>query len=535
MAVGESSEVWEALIGGPTWEWIERESLPEFLKRQRWFAAKARELRAVRMADSARPVGFPSSSLLALVEVEFAEGEPDTYFLPLAAASGREAERVGREVPQRIIATWERSDGPALLYDGLADHGTCWALLTAIESNRSAPTRQGEIRALRTTAFDRARGPVGTPLEVIPQTTEQSNSVVLFDHRLLMKAFRRIEPGINPDFEIGKFLCEETPFDRIPQTAGTIEYHREGREPATLAVLQALVRNQGTGWDHAFRELKAFFERADREGTVDDLADADDALMGSYPAAAELLGRRTAELHRALASDAFDPDFAPEPLIAADLSFLRQRIRDQFEQALEGLEDSLGRNQFPATVQTQARQVLAQAPRLLAELDALPAARPGSVRIRCHGDYHLGQILRVDDDFVILDFEGEPTRPLDARRRKDTPIKDVVGMLRSFDYATYAALFERTSDNRANFERLAPWARLWVARASAAFLDAYRAEAGGEEFVPADSDAFGLLLRSFTLDKVLYELWYELNNRPDWVRIPIQGILALARPPGPHP
>ena len=219
--------------------------------------------------------GFPASSFLALTEAEFDEGEPETYFLPLAIASGRDARRVGREVPERIIATWRhRTDRPhcMMAWPIPAPAGPC-----SRRSNRTVRRQpvSGEIRALRTAAFDRARGPVGTPLEVIPKTTEQSNSVVLFDHRLLMKVFRRIEPGINPDFEIGKFLSEETPFDRIPQTAGTIEYHREGSEPATLAVLQSLVLNQGTGWDHALGELKAFYERVDRPGTSDDPAAAE--------------------------------------------------------------------------------------------------------------------------------------------------------------------------------------------------------------------------------------------------------------------
>ncbi len=330
MAVGEIDAVWSAISDGPGWDRIQHAALPAFLRRQRWFAGKARELEAVRLADVVRPEGFPASSFLALTEAKFDAGGPETYFLPLAIAAGRDARRVGREVPERIIATWETTGGPAVMYDGLADPGTCWALLMAIESNSSALTGRGEIRAFRTTAFNRARGPVGTPLEVIRKTTEQSNSVVLFDHRLLMKVFRRIEPGINPDFEIGKFLSEETPFDRIPQTAGTIEYHRGGSEPATLAVLQTLVLNQGTGWDHALGALKAFYERVDRPDTLDDPAAAAALeVMDSYPAAAALLGRRTAELHRALASDASDQDFAPEPLTASDLSYLQENLRDQ--------------------------------------------------------------------------------------------------------------------------------------------------------------------------------------------------------------
>ena len=176
--------------------------------------------------------------------------------------------------------------------------------------------------------------------------------------------------------------------------------------------------------------------------------------------------------------------------------------------------------------------MLDQAPGLMAELDALPAARPGSTRIRCHGDYHLGQVLRVDDDFVILDFEGEPARPLDARRRKETPLKDVVGMLRSFDYAAYAALFQRTRDSRRNLIAWSPGPGSGRLGHRPLSWTTIAPRSAGRTSSLQDPDVFGLLLRLFTLEKALYELSYELNNRPDWVRIPIQGILALARPTG---
>ncbi len=529
MSAVEKGVDWEVILEGPERDRIERESLPEFLRRQRWFAGKARGLRAVRLVDAVRPEGFPESCVLTLARAEYQAGQAEVYFLPLSITSGRAAERLRRELPGRIIATLERPDPPALLYDGLADPSACEALLMAIETNLSAQARRGEIRGIRTNAYDRARGPIEIPLEVIPTSTEQSNSVVLFDHRLLLKVFRRIEPGINPDYEIGKFLSEETDFDRIPRTAGTIEYHRPDGEPSTLAVLQSLVRNQGTGWDHALRELREFYALINRADTPDDPAEADYALIGTYPAAAALLGRRTAELHRALASVESDREFAPERLTSADFARLRDRIRNQFEQSLAAMEENLRQSGFPPAVEASARRLQLEAPALMEMLDRLPEMRAESTKIRCHGDYHLGQVLRVDEDFVILDFEGEPTRPLEERRCKETAIKDVVGMLRSFDYAAYAALFEWTRDTPADFDRLVPWARRWAARTSSAFLQAYLDSVGTADFVPTDPDAFGLLLRSCALGKAAYELWYELHFRPDWVRIPIQGILSLSR------
>jgi maltose alpha-D-glucosyltransferase/alpha-amylase len=538
-----TENAWSDRLEGEVWRYVECEALPRFLRRQRWYAGKAREFDRLRLVDWAQPEGFPPSAVLTLVEVRFREGPADTYFVPLGWAAGDDAERVAREAPERVIARFDdgEPDRPGIVYDGLVDSAISWALLLAIEQQRAVATGQGEIRGIATTAYAGARGPADVAMEVVHKSVEQSNSVVLFGHRLLMKVFRRIEPGINPDFEIGKFLCETTAFDRIPAAAGTIEYHRDGAEPATLAILQALVHNQGTGWEHALRELAGYYPRCEGQalpagsGELDGesyvalsrvaVPDEVRAVAGSYLDAAATLGRRTAELHRALASDGDHADFAPEPMGAADLAALQADIHGQFARTLDVLRAHVDR--LGEAVRPPARRVLDEAPGLLAEVDALPELPLSATKIRCHGDYHLGQVLRVDDDFVILDFEGEPLRALDDRRKKQTPVKDLVGMLRSFDYAAAAALFAYAGGDAATFDRLAPWARLWQTWTSAAFLGEYRRVAAGAGFMPDDPAAERELLRAFTLEKALYELLYELNNRPDWVRIPLQGVVSL--------
>jgi len=264
MAVSQRTVGWESLLQTAAWGRIEREALPAFLRKQRWYAGKARRLESLRVIDAGQPEGFPSTSFLALAEVRHHEGQPEVYFLPLGLAEGDDAARLVRESPGRVISAIDGLEGDAVLYDALADPVACWALLSAIEGGRVTRTRKGEIRGLATAAFSQARGPSGVPLEVIRGNAEQSNSAVMFDHRLLLKIFRRIQPGINPDFEIGKFLSERTQFDRIPQTAGAIEYHRRGAAPATLGILQSLVPNQGTGWEHALHELRHYYEESDR-------------------------------------------------------------------------------------------------------------------------------------------------------------------------------------------------------------------------------------------------------------------------------
>jgi 1,4-alpha-glucan branching enzyme len=491
--------------------------LPAFLARQRWFAGKSRGLTSIRFLDSTKAGELPNQAILAIIEVSYDSGRPDTYLLPLGTATGSEADRIPRDEPGRVVG---RLEGGVMIHDALADPAVCSALLDAIARSRSIQAGLGIIQGIPTTAYADARGPASTSLTVTKGSFEQSNSAVIFGDRLILKIFRRLEPGINPDFEIGRFLSEETSFDRIPRTAGALLYERPGSEPLMLGILQGLVKNEGSGWDHALRELKTYYEEAARG-----IGPPDPAAIGRYLDAAGTLGRRTAELHLALASDPSDAAFVPEPITPGDLEHLAGEIRQQVESALELLGLNLGK--LPESTRSQANLVLERGPALLEQIDALPGLNLEAAKTRVHGDYHLGQVLRTGDDFVILDFEGEPAKPLAERVKKVTPLKDVVGMLRSFDYASFAALFAFAGDRTEVFDRLAPWAKTWRTWVSARFLKEYLATAKGAPFIPPDQANVGRMLDALTLDKALYELQYELNNRPSWVRIPLQGVAAL--------
>ncbi len=541
MSILRAQKGWEGLLEGEVRDSLEREGLPEFLKKQRWFAGKARELTSTRIAEAAHPGDFPEGTLLLLVEVRYREGDPETYFVPIRLAGGADAERWTREAPGRVIARFAGPRGDRLLYDAMIDPDVCHAILDAIAEDRVIPAGSGQIRAIKTPQFNRARGPKGIPLEVVRGKAEQSNTAVMFDHRLILKVFRRIEPGINPDFEIGRFLGERTHFDRVPKVAGALEYHRSRSEPISLAILQELVINQGTGWEHALHELKGYFERADRRKEIGPLANdaqrsylelagqeppsAVKELIGPYLEAAARLGRRTAELHRALAADAKDADFAPEPMSRADLEELRSEVDGEFETAIATLRSHA--DQLPKNCAPPLGRILEGSARLRKRLEPISKLAADVVKTRVHGDYHLGQVLRTDGDFIILDFEGEPARSVEERREKRSPLKDVVGMLRSFDYAAFAALFEFTKSRPEAFERLIPWARLWQTWTSAVFWRAYRDASGRAPHLPQDPSSLALLLDAYALDKILYELLYELNNRPTWVCIPLQGIESL--------
>ena len=538
MAVGTIDQTWDNLLAGAGRRRLETDALPGFLARQRWFAGKARAIQAVRIVDG----GSPGSSLPALrfcfLDVEFSSGRSETYFVPLGVKTSLEAAELGESKSARIVG--EVAPG-ILVYDALGDSEVGQMLLNSIGGNQAIRTDHGSIQADSTAAFERVRGPETDKLAVKAGNFEQSNSAIVYGDRLILKIFRRLEPGVNPDFEIGKFFAEKTKFNRVPTTAGSLIYQPNGGEPMMVGMLQGLVANEGTGWDHALTVLKTFYEtlnaaeidrmaatrcpRTVRDQIQWEPGDEVRDLVGPYLDDAATLGRRTAEMHLALAGDKADPAFRPEPLNADDLHHLSAEIHQTAETVRTALRAGL--RALPAANQADAQTLLDGLPDLLGQVDAIAEQKINATKIRCHGDYHLGQVLRTGDDYILLDFEGEPAKTLVERLARQSAMKDVAGMIRSFDYAAFAALFAHAQVHPERFKQLAPVARFWGLWVASAFVREYLATVGDAGFIPKEAPALGKLLEVQLLDKALYELLYELNNRPDWVRIPLQGINAL--------
>jgi len=530
---------WESICEGVGRQRLETVNLPEYLPKQRWFAGKSRHIKSTRIINWTRLNG--SNSALALVEVQFDAGGSDVYLIPLAMAFGEAAKELRRASPNAIVASILSAKVPGLLHDGVLDDNVCLELLSLIENGRELRARHGCIRGLRGKVFQEILGSAGMPLPVRRSSAEQSNTSILYGDRFILKLFRRQEPGLNPDAEIGRHLTEKTTFDRIPLFAGSIELEQAtDAEPATLAMLQGFVANEGDGWKWTVEELDRYFEtcaplRFPENASAevgDSTALSDHPVsevardhLGIYLDAATTLGRRTAELHLALSSPSDDPEFAPEPLTAEDFQAALLEFHQHASHVLDVLKERV--SYLPDEVVEIAAAVLSRRRRILDHSGALKSNGFRTQRIRIHGDYHLGQVLRVKTDFVILDFEGEPARSLAHRRTKQCPLKDVAGMLRSFSYAAYASLINYTARHPEDVARLEPWAQLWERSAAAAFLRAYRETAQEAEFLPVDSGDFQKLLDLFLLDKALYEVLYELNSRPAWVRIPLMGILSL--------
>ena len=437
----------------------DEQQLIDYVTQQRWFGSKARVVVHAHVIDSAVLREADPRYLISLVEIAFDTGVHETYQLP------------------------QREDG----LDGLADPGLARELVHAMRGGLTLPANEGvlEFRPLEGFAG------LGTELTAArPIESEQSNSSIVFDDELILKVFRRLEAGINPELELLRFLTERG-FPNIAALGGWYAYAGRPMD-ATLGVLQEFIRGGEDGWDLA----------------LDELGEGPERFIGRLRRLGEVTGR----MHTVLASDASDPNFAPEEPSGEALGLLTATVDEEIEQIFlelppdnEALDPILGRGE-------EVREQL----RMLTHIG--PVGRV----IRHHGDFHLGQTMWAGEDWVILDFEGEPARSLAERRRKRSPLRDVAGMLRSFAYAATAAELLRGASTPEG----------WEEQARSQFLEGYL-DTADPALLPSGQVALDRLLAVFELEKAVYELRYELNNRPDWVRIPVAGIQRLIEEPLP--
>jgi maltokinase len=449
---------------------LEEDRFRAWIVDQRWFGSKSREVAQIETAECVALREDPPQLALALVEARFGEGTHETYQVPLGL---RPAEDGWSE---RVI---EQTDS-VTIYDALADPACGRELLHRMRSGSEATEDEG---TLRFHWAETAGAGLGGTVDVRPVGVEQSNSSIVFGDALILKAFRRVEPGINPELELLRFLSERG-FPNIAALAGWYEY--EGRFiDATLGILQEYLAGARDGWELALEEIGARPEML-----LERLRE---------------LGEVTGDLHAVLGSDSSSPDFAPDQPSQEALALLVADVDEQIERIFLDLPDS----ETVAPIAGRGQDVREK-------LQALSNLRSGGRVIRTHGDYHLGQTMLSDRGWVILDFEGEPARQLPQRRLKRSPLRDVAGMLRSFSYVTAGARILRGVK--------APEG--WEGRARTAFLDGYFAHVDPALLPPGDAPS-RQLLAVFELEKAVYELRYELNNRPDWVAIPVAGILRL--------
>jgi maltose alpha-D-glucosyltransferase/alpha-amylase len=536
---------WDSVFQGKSKEALE-EILPQYLLTRRWFGGKAQQIKWVRILEVLPvPNGSPDA-LIVLVRVEYLEGDGETYCVPLAYASGSRADEVLGEHAYSILARLRLKgrDEEGILYDAMVDKDFCLALLEAMARRRRRKGAAGELQTTSLRTLQKILGPPKDSLEPSILQAEQSNTSVVFSKKLILKLFRKLEPGINPDLEVGRFLTEQC-FPHIPQVAGAIEYRRSRQESMTLAIAHGFVPNQGDAWEYTRETLGDYYTHAmTRQAEIKsavlpqkhllDLVEEETSpqvsnTMGTFAEAARLLGQRTGELHVALASAPENPDFTPEPFSKLYQRALYQSTRNLTGRVFQLLRRNL--NKLPESLHSEAKKVVDGERQIIERFRSVSEKKISAMRLRCHGDYHLGQVLWTGKDFVIMDFEGEPARPINERRIKRSPLRDVAGMLRSFHYAAHSGLFDfrerRGLVVEEELEAMDFWARFWHFWVSVIFLKAYMEVATNGKFLPESRQELRILLDMYLLEKAIYEMGYELNNRPEWVRIPLRGILQL--------
>jgi maltose alpha-D-glucosyltransferase / alpha-amylase len=508
--------------------------LPAFLVRQRWFGGKARQIRSADVVDTISLHADGLEAILLVVRVKYADGAEENYAIPVV----RKEDANPQADSSALKLEGAGGTGPVVLADALKDERFLKTLLDLIKKQVVVSGEKGELRASQTSAYPRFYPESAGVLKPKPVGAEQSNSSIIYGDRLILKFFRRLEEGLNPDLEVGTFLTETAHFSHIPQLAGALEYHtREGQRMAQ-GILQAFVPNQGDAWTYTLKSLAEFYAGAAKAtapvlraqaptGEEQELPNFASISVGPYLESAALLGQRTAEMHLALSSDLRDQDFAPEPFNA--------EFQAALEKSMLGLVTRIfglfgeKRATLPAEWRSKADEVASKEKEIERRVQTSLSAPIDAMRTRIHGDYHLGQVLYTGSDFVIIDFEGEPARSLAERRMKRSPLQDVAGMLRSFHYAAFAPLLTSLGGQPpvGDIAQLGGWADAWNSWVSARFLASYFRTAGEASYLPSSRTETQKLLELHLLEKAVYELGYELNNRPTWVGIPLQGISRL--------
>ncbi len=536
---------WEEVLNENNHAQLEQ-ALRAWLPSRRWFGGKAKTIRGVHVQERIPVVMEADRAFLVLIQVDYLYAESEAYCLPLACAFGEMSDSICRESPALVLArlTLNQSNEDGVLYDAIANKAFCRALLGLIHGRRTVAGEHGELTSSRTPVLRGLRAGGAPALEPAISKAEQSNSSIIYGDRLILKFFRRLDVGPNPDLEIARFLTARN-FPHTPPLAGALEYQGRDEESITVALLTSYVPGCKDAWEFTLDTLGRFYERIQTTPAVEakallactasitklpvgEIPAQAAEMIGTYLESARIIGERTAALHQVLSSETEDRNFTPEPFTAHGQRSLYQSMRNLTRRNFQLLNQRL--KSLPSETQAQALQVLGLESKILGRFRAIYERRLDAGRIRYHGDYHLGQLLYTGKDFLIIDFEGEPSLAIGERRLKQSPLRDVAGMIRSFDYAAYTALLRQIELGRlqpGQRKEMESWARFWSRWVSIIFYSTYRKAVGSAAFLPANDADLQLMMDAFLLRKAVYELGYELNDRRDWAWIPLQAILEL--------
>jgi maltose alpha-D-glucosyltransferase/alpha-amylase len=537
------------------------DSVESYLRRQRWFATRARALQRVELVDTFELETSPTEPPLRLIFLRavYSEGEPDMYAIPVTLLDEAATEKQLETHPLTgILRISSAETGKQITLCEATWSDRLWpALFAMIANGRRRIGARGTLSGIRTAAFSDITGDESTiDLPHAVPTGSHHNTSVAFDETFMLKLFRNVSPGPNPELEIGRALTHCDPRPAIARLAGAIEYRGEADSQITIAALHEYMDHVSDAKMMTHDELARYFERvqaleavaassqSDGEtGTANfpgvettslvqltkaELPPLAEEMIGGYLHLAELLGQRVGELHVGLAKADGTIAFAPEPFSRLYQRGLYQSMRNQLRTSFDMLRSR--KHRLSESAQAHADQLLKLERTLITKFSELTANGVFQAqRIRCHGDMHLAQVLYTGKDFVIIDFEGDSNRPVSERRIKTSPLRDVAGMLRSFHYAAHKATLGETSAQIVlhSSPAVAEWARFWSTWVCASFLRSYLETAGPGGFLPTDDKQLETLLTTYLLERALNELRYELVNRPNLVDVPLHGLLHI--------
>ncbi len=518
--------------------------LLSYIRKSRWFRGKSRKVKSLRLLDTIKILADEFNTYILIVSINYIEIKPEIYVLPVSIATGEDAAAIRHDTPYSVIsnARFEGIDG--LLYDGTYDRNLQAKLLDIIYTSGRIKGRKGSIYGKPGKILNKLVKKNELPLNSHVISADQSNTSILYSDKLFFKIYRNPDEGKNPEVEILKVLTENTQFTQLPPFAGSLEYLYPGKENISLAILVGFAENKGNAWDLTETFINQYFERiltSDQEipqpnyGQIPAMLDdykqegaesLDNLIDGFFLEMVDLLGERTADMHLALASEKTNPDFVPEAFSLLYQKSMYQTFRTLIKRTYSDIRSQ--RKKIPEENEALLNVILGNESNLLNHIKiALESGKISSMKTRIHGDYHLGQVLFTGKDFIIIDFEGEPVRSLSARKLKYCPFRDIAGMLRSFHYAIYMGLLKEEDMYPGSSTHLNPWLEHWYQRVSFRFLRSYLKKAEGAAFIPQKSEDVENLINLFLVEKAVYEIDYEMNNRPDWLKIPLNGLARI--------
>jgi maltose alpha-D-glucosyltransferase/alpha-amylase len=532
---------WKDLLKREVLEKLENDILPNYMMRLRWFGGKGRGMETVKVVDHAVIPMDENAAIILLLEVTYRDGLPDMYQLPVACGLSQFSYKLQDNCPQAVIALMKINGEDAVLYDAI--YGIDFQQVIINNMARHHEINQGSSE-LHFSSNRQLKRHVVTNPKPKPRviSAEQSNTSITYDNTFYLKFYRKVDRAINPDVELSRFLSETAKFTHTPGYVGDIEW-KFGKETMVLAMMQDMVSSTSDGWAYMLDRLDDFNEKilshtdisavpTELLGTLTNPVEYEQVpesmkvlLEGTVAELCLLLGKRTGEMHAAFASGSDLPAFQPEPFSLHYQRSLFSSLQSLVRVAFQSLSKNI--KSLPESIRQEAEEVLKMKDEILAILKKIYSKKIDVTKIRIHGDYHLGQVLFTGKDFLILDFEGEPSRSYSERRLKYSALRDVAGMIRSFHYAAYGSLFLDNQIRPEDIVTLLPYVQQWYHYMSGFFLKSYLQTVGKADFVPDNEEDLEILLQTYLLQKAIYELNYEINNRPDWVIVPLRGIKAI--------